>query len=80
METDNFMTFVEMPDQSRLEIIYYCKDDKLPKSERVKFTQLFIQLHDCVCIMKINKSIIDNANEMERIVHNKVIIERGHLC
>ena len=80
METDNFMTFVEMPDQSRLEVIYYCKDDKLPKSERAKFTQLFIQLHDCVCILKIDKSMVNNISEMERIVHNKVVIERGHLC
>ena len=80
METDNYMTLVEMPDQSRLEVIYYCKDDRLDKAEKAKFTQLFIQLHDCVCIMKIDKSVIKNFREIERIVHNKVINERGHLC
>lgn len=80
METDNFMTFVEMPDQSRLEVLYYCKDDKLKADERAKYTQLFIQLHDCVCIMKIEKAKIKNTHEIERIVHNKVINERGHLC
>lgn len=74
------MTFVEMPDQSRLEVIYYCKDDKLKGAEKAKFTQLYIQLHDCICIVKVDKSIIDNAGEIERIVQNKVINERGHLC
>ena len=80
METDDFMTLVEMPDQSRVEVIYYCKDDKLKEVEKAKFTQLYIQLHDCICTMKIDRSIVDNAGEMERIVHNKVINERGHLC
>lgn len=80
METDDIMTFVEMPDQSRLEVVYYCKDDKLKDAEKAKFTQLFIQLHDCVCIMKIEKSKTKNPGEIERIVHNKVVNERGHLC
>jgi len=80
METDSFMTCVEMPDQSTLEVVYYCKDDKLKADEKAKFSQLFIQLHDCISIMKIEKSIIDDPCEMERIVHNKVIHERGHLC
>lgn len=80
METDDFMTFVEMPDNSRLEVTYYCKDDKLKDAEKAKFTQLYIQLHDCICTMKIEKSAITNIGEIERIVHNKVINERGHLC
>lgn len=80
METDNFMTCVEMPDESTLEVVYYFKDDKLKGDEKTKFSELFIQLHDCICIMKIDKSIIKNAAEIERIVHNKVISERGHLC
>lgn len=80
METDNYMTLVEMPNQKRLEVTYYCKDDKLKGEEKQKLTQLFIQLHDCICVMKIEKSIMKNENELERIVHNKVINERGHLC
>jgi len=80
METVDFMTLVEMPDQTRLEVVYYCKDNNLKEGEKNKFTQLYIQLHDCICTMKIEKSIVKNAGEMERLVHNKVIAERGHLC
>ncbi len=80
METGTYMTLVEMPNQSRLEVTYYCKDDKIKESEKEKLTQLFIQMDDCICIMKIEKSIIGNGSELERIVHNKVINEKGHLC
>lgn len=80
METVDFMTLVEMPDNTRLEVTYYCKDNNLKDDEKKKFTQLYIQLHDCICSMKIAKSVVGNAREMERIVHNKVISERGHLC
>lgn len=80
METDNFMTFVEMPDQSRLEVLYYCTDTQLPQDQKSKFTQLFIQLHDCIFIMKIEKSRTENVGEIERIVQNKVINERGYWC
>ncbi|MGN6267596.1 MAG: hypothetical protein ACTHM5_18095 [Ginsengibacter sp.] len=80
METVDFMTLVEMPDNTRLEVTYYCKDNNLKGDEKKKFTQLYIQLHDCICFMKIAKSVVNNAEEMERIVHNKVISERGHLC
>jgi hypothetical protein len=30
--------------------------------------------------MKIEKAIVKNAKEVERLVQNKVIAERGHLC
>lgn len=80
METKNQMIWVEMPNQSRLEVIYYCNDAKLQDEEKQKLTQLFIQLHDCVCIMKIEKKIMKNRNHLEKIVHNKVINARGHLC
>lgn len=73
METDTYVTLVEMPNQSRLEVIYYYKDDKLKEKEKQMLTQLFIQLDDCICIMKIEKSIIGNWGELERIVHKKVI-------
>jgi hypothetical protein len=80
METDNYTTWVEMPNHSCLEVTYYCKDDKLKGEEKQKLTQLFIQLHDCISIMKIEKTIMKDRSKLERIVHNKVINERGHLC
>jgi hypothetical protein len=80
METDTFSTVVEMPNALRLEVAYYCADDRLKEKEKEKLTQLFIQLHDCICMMKIEKSLVDEDHVLERIVHNKVINERGHLC
>lgn len=80
MKTDTFFTVVEMPNESKLEVEYYCKDDQLKENEKDNLTQLFIQLHDCVCVMKINKSDIIKTHVLERIVHNKVINARGHLC
>ena len=41
METVDFMTLVEMPDQTRLEVVYYCKDNNLKEGEKNKFTQLY---------------------------------------
>lgn len=80
MKTDTFLTVVEMPNASRLEVVYYCADNRLKGEEKEKLTQLFIQLHDCICIMKIEKTLINQTHVLERIVHNKVINERGHLC
>lgn len=80
MESDTFLTVVEMPNASRLEVQYYCADDRLKELEKPKLTQLFIQLHDCICVMKIEKWLMNEVHVLERIVHNKVINERGHLC
>lgn len=80
MHTKSYTTNVVMPDNSNLEVTYYCMDAKLDKAEKQKLTQLFIQLHDCICTLKIDKSLCTNSNELERIVHNKVINTRGHLC
>lgn len=80
METKSFSTIVELPDKNVVDVVYYCKDDLLAASEKQKLTQLFIQLHDCVSIIKIEKSLSRKTGELERIVHNKVINERGHLC
>lgn len=71
---------VLMPNDSQLEVAYYCTDSKLKEIEKENLTQLFIQLHDCICTLKIEKSICKKRNELERLVHNKVIHERGHLC
>ena len=80
MRTKSHITHVIMPDNSNLEVTYYCMDAKLNKSEKEKLTELFIQLHDCICTLKIEKAVCDNSNELERIVHNKVLNTKGHLC
>lgn len=69
-----------MPDDSTIDVSYYCSDEKLPSYEKKKFTQLYIQLHDCICVEKIGKHVSTKVNELESIVHNKVIIAKGHLC
>lgn len=80
METKSYSMIVEMPDKKLLDVQYYCISEATTKLEKETFTQLFIQLDDCICTMKIEKSIISERGELERIVHNKVINERGHLC
>jgi hypothetical protein len=80
MPVKTYSTIVIMPDNSRIEVDYYCLDAKLSENERKNQTELFIQLHDCICTLKIEKSICNNASQLERIVHNKVIHTKGHLC
>ncbi len=80
MHTKTYSTIVIMPDNSNIEVNYYCMDAKLSKEEKEKQTQLFIQLHDCICSVKIEKSICKNLHQLESIVHNKVINTKGHLC
>ncbi len=78
MQTKPLNTIVLMPNDSLIEVTYYCTDIKLKEKERL--TQLIIQLHDCICALKIEKSISKKKNELETIVHNKVINAKGHLC
>ena len=80
MPYNSYTTHVIMPDNSNLEVDYYCMDAKLSNAEKENYTQLYIQLHDCICTIKIDRSICKNINELERIVHNKVINTKGHLC
>ncbi|MEO8853778.1 MAG: hypothetical protein ABI359_08365 [Ginsengibacter sp.] len=80
MKNHTFWTVVEMPNASKLEVIYYCDDRKLQGEEKERFTQLHIQLHDCICIVKLEKAMAKKTGMLEKIVHNKVINERGHLC
>jgi len=80
MQPNFYSTVVLLPDENRLEVVYYYLDDKPEENQNEKLTRLFIQMHDCICIMQIEKSIIRKENELERIVQNKVINERGHLC
>ena len=78
MQTKPRNTIVLMPNDTLLEVTYYCTDANLKEKE--KLTQLIIQLHDCICARKIEKSISRKKNELETIVHNKVINAKGHLC
>ncbi|MGN6802224.1 MAG: hypothetical protein ACTHJN_09975 [Ginsengibacter sp.] len=80
MEPNYYTTVVEMPDEKKLDVEYYFLEEKDNSENNNSYLQLLIQLDDCICQMKIEKSITNNINELERIVHNKVINERGHLC
>lgn len=80
METKSQKIFDEMPDKKLLNVEYYCTDNSVNINEKKTFTELFIQLDDCICKMQIEKSLLNKDHEIERIVHNKVINARGHLC
>ncbi len=80
MQTETNTTIVAMPNDSILEVTYYCADTRLNKGEKETPMQLFIQLRDCICTMNIEKSITRKSCELERLVHNKVIHEKGYLC
>jgi hypothetical protein len=75
-----YRTLVTLPDNSTVEVQYYCIDKKLNKEEKKTKTELFIQLHDCICTIKIDKSACKNPDALESIVQHKVINTRGHLC
>ncbi len=77
-KSDNTVVF--LPDNSKFEVTYYCSDKNLSINEKENSTQLFIQLHDCICILKIDKTICNNKHKLETLVHNKVINTKGHLC
>lgn len=68
---------VLMPDNSLLEVSYYCEDQNATNNKTVN---VIIQLDDCICKLEIEKSICKNEAQLERLVHNKVINTRGHLC
>lgn len=80
MPVKHYTTVVLMPDNSNLEVTYYCMNKSLSAKEKELQTQLFIQLHDCICTIKIEKSICNEPDALERIVHNKVVNTKGHLC
>ena len=80
MQTKPRNSIILMPDDSLLEVTYYCTDIKLTETEKGKLAELVIQLHDCICSVKIAKAISQKQNELETIVHNKVINVKGHLC
>ncbi|MEO6948167.1 MAG: hypothetical protein ABI123_00950 [Ginsengibacter sp.] len=80
MQTRPRYTTVLMPDDKILEVTYYCNDKNLEKDQKEFFTSLIIQLDDCICNMKIEKHLCKNPGALEKIIHNKVINTKGHLC
>ncbi len=80
MQTRPKHTVVVIPNNSKLEVSYYCSDKKLKEKEKKDFTDLIIQLHDCHSSIKIPKSKIKDENDLEAIVQKRVINARGHLC
>jgi hypothetical protein len=80
METTPKHIIVELPNNNYFDVTYYCSDKKLSRKEKINAMQLYIQLDDCVCIMKVDKSICERKHILESVVHNKVINTKGHLC
>ena len=80
MQTKPRHIHVQMPDKKLLNVTYYCSDLQLNEKEKNEHTQLYIQLDDCICTLKIEKSVCRRQDILENIVQNKVIISRGHLC
>jgi len=80
MQTKQQHTVVIIPNNSRLEVSYYCTDKKVLENEKKDFTNLIIQLHDCHSSIKISKSKIKTSGQLEMIVQNMVVNARGHLC
>lgn len=72
-------TIVLMPDNSLLEVDYYCTPYQSESDEK-DWVNLIIQFDDCVYQSKINKVLSENKKGLETIVHNKVINSKGHLC
>ncbi len=80
MRTKAKHTVVVIPNDRKLEVSYYCSDQKLKEKEKKAFTDLIIQLYDCHSAIKISKEKIKNPEEIEAIVQKRVINARGHLC
>ena len=80
MKTKPQHTVVVIPNDSKLEVSYYCSDTKLKEKEKKNFTDLIIQLHDCHSSIKIPKSKVNDPGDLEALVQKTVINAKGHLC
>ncbi len=80
MQTKVKHTVVVIPNEEKLEVSYFCTDNKLKEKEKQKFTELIIQLHDCHCAKKIPKESLQDLKDIEALVQRTVINARGHLC
>lgn len=73
-------TLVQLPDGAFADVTFYCSDARLPAKEKIKFTELYIQLHDCIAVKKISRLVSAKKHLLEVVVHNKVISAKWHLC
>ncbi len=80
MQTNPNHTIVIIPNEQKLEVSYYCSDLKLKEKEKQDFTNLIMQLHDCHSFIKISRTKIKDADNVEAIVQKTIINARGHLC
>ncbi len=80
MHTPSKHIRVPMPDHSFFDVTFYCDDTKLSAKDKQSSTQLFIQHHDCLCVIQIKKSLSRNMLALENVVHNRVLNTKGHLC
>ncbi len=80
MQTDPRHTVVIIPNEKKLEVSYYCSDLKLNEKEKKDFTNLIMQLYDCHSSIKISRTKIKDADNVEAIVQKTIINARGHLC
>ncbi len=80
MQTKPMFTVVVIPNEDKLEVSYFCSDNRLQEKDKKDYTNLIIQLHDCHCTYRISKKACTDKKELEHIVHNTVINAKGHLC
>lgn len=80
MRTKARHTIVQIPNEKKLEVSYYTSDVKVKDKEKMDFTDLIIQLHDCHSSVKILKAKIKDPQQIEAVVQKTVINARGHLC
>ncbi|MEO6454490.1 MAG: hypothetical protein ABIN97_10475 [Ginsengibacter sp.] len=80
MQTILKYTVVVLPDNTNLEVSYFCSDKKIMEKEKKSFTYLIVQLYDCHCSYKVNKELLKDDRLLEAIVQKTVINAKGHLC
>ncbi len=80
MQTRHKQTVVVIPNDDKVEVSYFCTDNKLKEKEKEKYIELIIQLHDCHFAKKILKTTLENPKEVEALVQRTVINSKGHLC
>lgn len=80
MKTKPKHTIVILPDNSDVEVSYFCTDQDLPEKQKENSTDLVIQMHDCHYPLRINKSVANDDRQLEHVVQQTVINARGHLC
>ncbi|MBA2250372.1 MAG: hypothetical protein H0W12_09290 [Chitinophagaceae bacterium] len=80
MQTKPKYTVVVIPNDDKMEVSYFCSDNKIKDEEKKDFTNLIIQLDDCHCSYRISKKTCSDTKELEHIVQKTVINAKGHLC